>query len=106
MSITINLAPETERKLREKAAQRGQTIEEYLSRLADESAASAPVAPSPSPRPDRTPEAPIPPEILEWARQQVSEEQILADLREINETGGLELKDFIRELEQAAGPDE
>ncbi|SRR5260370_38526098 len=42
------------------------------------------------------------PEILDWARQQSSEEEIVAGLREIRQTGGLELKDFIHELEQAA----
>jgi hypothetical protein len=40
------------------------------------------------------------PEFMEWARQQYSEEEILAGIREIEETGGLELKDFIHELEQ------
>jgi len=42
------------------------------------------------------------PEILDWARQQSSEEEIVAGLREIRQTGGVELKDFIHELEQAA----
>jgi hypothetical protein len=40
---------------------------------------------------------------LEWAQRQFSEEEIIAGLREIRETGGLELRDFIHELEQAAG---
>ncbi len=40
------------------------------------------------------------PEILEWARNHCSEEDILAGIREIQATGGLELKDFIHELEQ------
>jgi uncharacterized protein (DUF433 family) len=42
------------------------------------------------------------PEFLERARQQFSEEEILAGLDEIRRTGGLELKDFIDELEQEA----
>lgn len=46
------------------------------------------------------------PELLEWARKQLNEEEILAGLREIRQTGGFELQDFIRELEQAAGKDE
>ncbi len=46
------------------------------------------------------------PELLAWARQQFSEEEIVAGLRELRETGGRELGDFIHELEQAAGPDE
>src|SRR5438552_3596323 len=39
------------------------------------------------------------PEFMEWARQLDTEEEIVAGLREIEETGGLELKDFIHELE-------
>jgi hypothetical protein len=44
------------------------------------------------------------PELKEWARQHFSEDEFLAGLREIQETGGLELKDFIQELEQEAVP--
>ena len=40
------------------------------------------------------------------ARGQFDEEEFVAGLREIRETGGLELKDFIRELEQEAAPRE
>ena len=46
----------------------------------------------------------LPPELMEWARQDFNEEEFLAGLREIQETGGLELKDFIQELEQEATP--
>ena len=46
------------------------------------------------------------PEFLERARQQYSEEEIAAVLREMYEHGGYELHEFIHELEQAAGPDE
>jgi hypothetical protein len=42
----------------------------------------------------------LPPELLEWARQTFDEEEFRAGMREIEETGGLELKDFIQELEQ------
>jgi hypothetical protein len=52
------------------------------------------------------PAAPIPPEIKEWARQHFNEEETAAGLREIQETGGLELADFIEELKQAATPHE
>ena len=57
--------------------------------------------PSPA-QPEPTPSPPLPPEILEWARQHFNEEEFLAGLREIRETGGLQLEDFIRELEQEA----
>jgi hypothetical protein len=45
----------------------------------------------------------LPPEVLERERQQINEEEIIAGLREIERTGGLELRDFLHELEQAAG---
>lgn len=57
--------------------------------------------PIPPPMP---PSGKLPKELLEWARQQLSEEEFLAGLREIQESGGLELKDFIQELEQEASP--
>jgi hypothetical protein len=64
-----------------------------------------PVSPHtlPGKEPQRTP---ITPEIIEWARQQLNEEETVAGLREIRETGGLELDDFIQELEQEATPRE
>jgi hypothetical protein len=49
----------------------------------------------------------ITPEILEWARREFDkygEEELLAEFREIQATGGLELKDFIHELEREAAP--
>ncbi len=36
MAITLNLDPETERRLRERAAERGRTLETYLEHLAEE----------------------------------------------------------------------
>ena len=50
MSVTLNLTPDVERKLQEKVAQNGQTLEEYLENLARQSAADAaspaPLSPS------------------------------------------------------------
>jgi hypothetical protein len=43
-----------------------------------------------------------PPELVEWARQTCHEEEFAAALRELEQTGGLELKDFLHELEQGA----
>jgi len=40
------------------------------------------------------------PELLEWARQRYTEEEIVAALREVREKGGLELHEFIQDLEQ------
>jgi hypothetical protein len=50
--------------------------------------------------------AALTPDVVESAKRQLSEEEVVAGLREIRATGGLELSDFIHELEQAAGPDE
>jgi hypothetical protein len=44
----------------------------------------------------------IPPEILEWARQTFDEGEFLTQVREIEATGGLQLEDFIAELEARA----
>ena len=44
----------------------------------------------------------IPPEILEWARQTFDEEAFLAQVREIEATGGLTLEAFIAEVEARA----
>jgi hypothetical protein len=52
--------------------------------------------------PPELPSTKLSPELLEWARQQFHEEEFIAGLREIQDTGGLELKDFIQELEQEA----
>jgi hypothetical protein len=46
------------------------------------------------------------PEILEWARQEFNVEEALAGYREVLETGGLQLRDFIQELEQLAAQHE
>ncbi len=48
------------------------------------------------------PREPIPPEILEWARQTFDEAEFLAQVREMLATGGLRLEDFIAELEARA----
>jgi len=44
----------------------------------------------------------IPPELVEWARQTFDEEEFLAEVREIEATGGQRLEDFIAELEARA----
>lgn len=55
--------------------------------------------------PASPPSEQLQPELKEWARQQFSEEEFLAGLREIQTTGGSELQDFLQELEQEAAPD-
>ncbi len=39
-------------------------------------------------------------------RPEFTEEEIIAGLREIRANGGVEFRDFVHELEQAAGSDE
>jgi hypothetical protein len=46
----------------------------------------------------------VPPEIVEWARQTFDQAEFLAQVREIEATGGLQLEDFIAELEARARP--
>ncbi len=41
----------------------------------------------------------IPPELIQWARQTFDEAEFLAQVREIEATGGLRFEDFIAELE-------
>jgi hypothetical protein len=43
---------------------------------------------------------PLTPELREWLLQDFNEEEVLADFREVREKGGLELHEFIQELEQ------
>jgi hypothetical protein len=57
--------------------------------------------PDPSNPPEPFPREPIPPEMLAWARQ-TFEEEFLADIREIEATGGVKLEDFLTELETRA----
>jgi hypothetical protein len=58
--------------------------------------------PDQSDHPEPFPRERIPPEILEWARQNFDEEEFLAQVREVEATGGLRLEDFIAELEARA----
>jgi hypothetical protein len=58
--------------------------------------------PNPSDPSESFPREPIPPEMLAWARQTFDEEEFLADVREIEATGGVRLEDFLAELEARA----
>lgn len=57
-------------------------------------------------KPEPLPRERIPPEILEWARQTFDEEDFLAQVREIEATGGLPLEAFIAEIEARAAAGE
>ena len=58
--------------------------------------------PDPSPPSEPFPRERVPPDILAWARQTFDEDEFLAQVREIEATGGLALEDFIAELEALA----
>lgn len=45
------------------------------------------------------------PELLAWARRQFTDEEFAAGLRDIRETGGVELSEFIHDLEQETDSD-
>ena len=53
-----------------------------------------PTAPAGMPAP-----APVPPELLEWARQTFDAREFLEGVREIEATGGAPLESFIGEIE-------
>ena len=44
------------------------------------------------------------PELMDWARRTLDLEEFRAAVREVEQTGGVELKDIIRELEQEGTP--
>ncbi len=51
----------------------------------------------------------VPPELRDYYLQQLTEEEIskiIAELRELRKTGGLELADFIQELEEVVNTGE
>ena len=58
--------------------------------------------PDPSQPSEPFPREKIPPDLLEWARQTLDVEDFLKQLREIEQTGGLALEDFIAEVEARA----
>ena len=59
--------------------------------------------PDPQNPPEPFPREPIPPDLVEWARQTFDEEEFLAHLREMEaEGGGQPLEDFIAEIEARA----
>jgi hypothetical protein len=70
----------------------------------DRAAATGPNGAPSVPEPERRPGADgkLPPELRPWALQQFTEEEIAAGLQELREQGGLELREFLPELEQMA----
>jgi hypothetical protein len=60
------------------------------------------------PSPDVPARRPAPveltPEMLEWARRQFSEEEYVAGIRAIRETGGVPFAEIVQRLKRTAGP--
>jgi hypothetical protein len=52
--------------------------------------------------PEPFPREPIPPDILEWARQTFDEEEYTRLMRQMEAEGGFQLDDFIAEVEARA----
>jgi transcriptional regulator with XRE-family HTH domain len=48
------------------------------------------------------PVEPVPPELLEWARQTLDEKEILEEIESLQKNGGYQLESFIDELEMRA----
>jgi hypothetical protein len=75
MTITLDLPPETEAKLREQAATQGAKLEEYLSELAQHWASGNGTSPAPvGPPKEKTPEQ----RIAEWREFVASHDYITA----------------------------
>jgi hypothetical protein len=55
-------------------------------------------------RAEPSPPEKLPPDLLAWARQTFDEQEFMAGVREIRETGGVRFEDFIGEIEQRARP--
>jgi hypothetical protein len=53
--------------------------------------------------PAGVPDGRLPPELREWSRQTFDVDAFMAGVRQIERTGGLELKDFLHELEEEGG---
>ncbi|HVA49157.1 MAG TPA: hypothetical protein VNH11_22530 [Pirellulales bacterium] len=77
MSVTIHLPPDTEQKLRDAAARRGQTLEAYLEWLATVSAA----ANGSGPPTQRTPQEKVA-AWREWVASHASNPHVADDSRE------------------------
>jgi hypothetical protein len=58
--------------------------------------------PNPSNPIEPFPREAIPPDLVEWARQTFDEEEFLAQVREVEATGGSQLDDFLPEVEARA----
>jgi hypothetical protein len=58
--------------------------------------------PAPSDLPEPFPREPIPPDLLEWARQTFDMEEFMREVREIEVTGGIEFEQIIAEIEARA----
>lgn len=56
--------------------------------------------------PEKWPREKIPPALMEWARRTIDLEEIEAEIREVHETGGYHLEDFIHEIEERVTPRE
>ena len=67
---------------------------------------AVPQAKRPAEKPPLPPELngwvpdPVPPDLLEEMRRTFNEEEFLADVREIERTGGVKFEDFIGEIEE------
>jgi hypothetical protein len=56
----------------------------------------------PSPQVNGVPDGKLAPELRAWEGRAFDREAFLAGLREVEQTGGVELKDFLHELEEGS----
>jgi hypothetical protein len=93
MTLTIQLSPEAEKILLERAAKSGQTLEGFVLALLEREAQTAATGPG-------LQTSYFTPELRQWLCRQVNEAETVADLRELRDQGGPELRDFLPDLEQ------
>jgi hypothetical protein len=58
--------------------------------------------PNQEPSANGVPDGKLTPELAAWEGQAFDREAFLAGLRQVEETGGVELKDFLHELEEGS----
>lgn len=98
---SAQLSTRTDERARQEASELVERCAGALSVLQSSNANGTPAEAAPGPEGNG---ASLTPEIREWALRQFTEEELADGLRELRERGGLELRDFLPELERMVDP--
>jgi hypothetical protein len=97
MTITLNLTPEIERTLHERAAANGQTVEVFLRELVErEIAQSGGAHPAPPPRPSKTLDEVLEPVHREFKESGMAEDELVRFLTEVRDEVRQKLLEAVR----------